>query len=119
MFTDIVGYAALMAESEGRGARVQERIVEIVRARVAEHGGSLAIVGFDETFSTFPTALGAVSCAVAIQKELRGESILVLLYSWGVSPERLKKYYSDEYRPPPRRHGPLRRTETERQLDSR
>ncbi len=45
MFTDIVGYTALMEESEERGVR--ERIVEIVRARVAEHGGSLVEVGVE------------------------------------------------------------------------
>ena len=66
MFTDIVGYTALMAESEEKGLRAKERIVQLVRARVAEHGGVLAEVEDDETFSTFPTALGAVSCAVAL-----------------------------------------------------
>ncbi len=62
LVTDIVGYAALMAGDEERGLRVRERIVDIVRACVAEHGGGLAQVGVDETLSTFPTALGAVSC---------------------------------------------------------
>ncbi len=78
MFTDIVGYRALVETSKEHGQRVRERIVEIVRARVAEHGGSLAEGAVDETFSTFPTALSAVSCAVAVQEDLRGESILVL-----------------------------------------
>jgi class 3 adenylate cyclase/TolB-like protein/tetratricopeptide (TPR) repeat protein len=78
LFADIVGYGALMAEDEERGLRVRERIVDVVRALVAEHGGSLAEVGVDETVSTFPTALGAVSCAVAIQERLRGDSILVV-----------------------------------------
>ena len=78
MFTDIVGHAGLIAKSEEQGLRVLERIVQLVRARVAEHGGVLAEVEDDETFSTFPTALGAVSCAVALQEDLRGESILVV-----------------------------------------
>ena len=75
MFTDIVGYMALLEQGE---ERVLERVVEIVRARVAEHGGRLSEGGVDETDSTFPTAIGAVSCALAIQQDLRGESILVL-----------------------------------------
>lgn len=78
LVTDIVGIGALLAQDVERGMRVRERIVEIVRARVAEHGGSLMEIGVDETRSTFPTALGAVSCAVALQERLRGESLLVV-----------------------------------------
>jgi class 3 adenylate cyclase len=73
MFTDIVGSAALEQSEE-----VAERISELVRGRVGEHGGDFVHQGDDETFSTFPTALGAVSCAVAIQQVLRGEASLVL-----------------------------------------
>ncbi len=73
MCTDIVGYRAL-----GQGEEVADRVSEVVRARVGEHGGHFVEQGGDGTFSTFPTALGAVSCAVAIQRALRGEAILVL-----------------------------------------
>jgi class 3 adenylate cyclase len=78
LFTDIVGYSALMAGDEERGLRVRERIVSVVRARVAGHGGRLERVGVDDTLSSFATALGAVSCPVAIQEDLRGESLLVV-----------------------------------------
>ncbi len=78
MFTDIVGYTALMAESEEKGLRARERHRELVRPLVVEyHGESIEARG-DESLSTFPTALGAVSCAVALQEDLRGESILVV-----------------------------------------
>jgi class 3 adenylate cyclase len=73
MLTDIVGTALL-----SDGEQVTERITELVRSRVGEHGGDFVAQDSDETVSTFPTALGAVSCAVAIQRALRGEASLVL-----------------------------------------
>ena len=39
MFTDIVGYTALMAESEEQGLRVRERHRALVRPLVELHGG--------------------------------------------------------------------------------
>ncbi len=66
MFTDIVGYTALMAESEEKGLRARERHRALVRPLVARyHGESIEARG-DESLSTFPTALDAVNCALAI-----------------------------------------------------
>ncbi len=39
MFTDIVGYTALMAESEEQGHRVRTRQGEILRPLVERYGG--------------------------------------------------------------------------------
>ncbi len=39
MFTDIVGYTALMAESEEKGHRVRERQGEVLRPLVEQYGG--------------------------------------------------------------------------------
>ena len=77
LFTDIVGYTALMAESEERGLRARERHRELVRPLVEKyHGESIEARG-DESLSTFPTALDAVNCALAIGEEL-GEDELKL-----------------------------------------
>jgi TolB-like protein len=78
MFTDIVGYTALMAESEERGLRARERHREVVRPLVERyHGESIEARG-DESLSVFPTALDAVNCALAIEAELEGNHELRL-----------------------------------------
>jgi len=78
MFTDIVGYTALMAESEERGLRAREQHRALVRPLVEKyHGESIEARG-DESLSTFPTALDAVNCALAIQDQLQKDADLKL-----------------------------------------
>ncbi len=78
MFTDIVGYTALMAESEERGLRARERHRALVRPLVERyHGDSIEARG-DESLSTFPTALDAVNCALAIEAAARDDADLKL-----------------------------------------
>ncbi len=78
MFTDIVGYTALMAESEAKGLRVRARHRGLVRPLVEKyHGESIEARG-DESLSTFPTALDAVNCALAIEEALAGDPDLKL-----------------------------------------
>ena len=73
MFTDIVGYTALMAESEEAGLRVREHHREVVRPLVERyHGEWVQNIG-DETLSTFQSAVDAVNCALAIQTLLQDE----------------------------------------------
>jgi TolB-like protein/class 3 adenylate cyclase/Flp pilus assembly protein TadD len=78
LFTDIVGYTALMAESEEEGLRARERHRELVRPLVVEHRGESIEARGDESLSVFPTALDAVSCALAIEERLRNEPGLAL-----------------------------------------
>ncbi len=44
MFTDIVGYTALLAESEAKGLRVRTRHRQVVRPLVEQYNG-LPIIG--------------------------------------------------------------------------
>ena len=71
MFTDIVGYTALMAESEARGHRVRERQGQVLRPLVEQYGGDWVQHVGDETLSSFPSALDAANCALAIQAALQ------------------------------------------------
>jgi class 3 adenylate cyclase len=75
MFTDIVGYTALMAESEEKCRRVRERHVAIVRPLVERYHGQWIDQG-DVWLSSFPSALDAVNCALAVQAELVSEEQL-------------------------------------------
>ncbi len=53
LFTDILGYTALMAESEEKGLRARERHRALVRPLVEQyHGESIEARG-DESLSTF------------------------------------------------------------------
>ncbi len=78
MFTDIVGYTALMAESEAKGLRVRERHRALVRPLVGAHGGEWIEAPGDESLSTFPSALEAVRCALAVQAALRDDQVWII-----------------------------------------
>jgi TolB-like protein/class 3 adenylate cyclase len=78
LFTDIVGYTALMAESEERGLAARARHRELVAPLVAEHRGEAIEARGDESLSVFSTALDAVRCALAIEDRLAGEPDLRL-----------------------------------------
>ena len=60
MFTDIVGYTALMAESEEKGLGVRARHRALVRPLVEQHGGESIEARGDESLSVFHSTLGAV-----------------------------------------------------------
>jgi TolB-like protein/class 3 adenylate cyclase/Flp pilus assembly protein TadD len=78
MFTDIVGYTALMAESEARGHRVRARQREILKPLVERYGGDWIQHTGDEVLASFPSAVTAANCALAIQAALRDEPDLRL-----------------------------------------
>jgi TolB-like protein len=78
MFTDIVGYTALMAESEEKGLRVRARHRALLRPLVEKYHGELIEARGDESLSVFPTALDAVNCALVIEEQTRGEPDLKL-----------------------------------------
>jgi TolB-like protein len=78
MFTDIVGYTALMAESEERGLRARSRHRELVRPLVERFRGDSIEARGDESLSLFPSALDAVNCALAIADAVEEESDLRL-----------------------------------------
>lgn len=78
MFVDIVGYTALMAESEARGLRARARHRSLVRPLVERYHGEAVEARGDESLAVFPTALDAVNCALAIEGALVDEGELRL-----------------------------------------
>jgi TolB-like protein/class 3 adenylate cyclase/Flp pilus assembly protein TadD len=78
MFTDVVGYTALMQEDEGAAVDTIERHRFILEKCTLEfHGNILQYYG-DGSLSIFPSALEAVECALKIQKELTRVPIVPL-----------------------------------------
>ena len=74
MFTDIVGYTALMAESEERGLRARERHRKLVRPLVERYHGEWIESPGDQSLSVFPSALDAVNCALAVREHVDDEA---------------------------------------------
>jgi TolB-like protein/Flp pilus assembly protein TadD len=72
MFTDIVGYTALMQRDEHEARQVRERQRVVLESEIAEHGGKVLQLYGDGSLSVFRSAIDAVRCAVAIQGALRG-----------------------------------------------
>ncbi len=68
MFTDVVAYTALTERDEASAVRVRERHRDLVRAMVERFEGELVDATGDESLSIFPSALGAVDCARALQQ---------------------------------------------------
>ncbi len=78
MFTDIVGYTALMARDEDAARGARDRHEAVVRPLVEKYQGEWIERTGDETLSAFPSALDAVNCALAAQAELDGDADLQL-----------------------------------------
>ncbi len=78
LFTDVVGYTAIMAADEARGLRVRERHRALVLPVVERHRGEPIELRGDECLSVFPSVLDAVRCALALLDEVEGEPDLDL-----------------------------------------
>lgn len=72
MFTDIVGFTALMQQNEARAKAIVLRHREVVSERVEGHDGDLLQFYGDGTLSVFKSAVQAVDCAIAIQRSMSG-----------------------------------------------
>ena len=73
MFTDVVGYTALMQEDEEAARVVRLLHREALEAAIAGHGGELVQYLGDGSLSTFPSAVRAVAAGVEVQKALQDQ----------------------------------------------
>ncbi|MFY0686481.1 MAG: hypothetical protein JXQ90_04910 [Cyclobacteriaceae bacterium] len=73
MFTDIVGYTALMGKNSEQALQLVQVNIDLQKPLVEKHHGTwLKEIG-DGVLVQFDTALDAVQCAIAIQKAARAE----------------------------------------------
>jgi TolB-like protein/Tfp pilus assembly protein PilF len=70
MFTDMVGYTALMQTDERKAKQNRDRHRKILQNSVAEHQGRILQYFGDGTMIIFNSAIEAVDCAIQIQMEL-------------------------------------------------
>ena len=75
MFTDIVGYTAIMGSDEDRAFEVLRINQEIHQAILADFNGKLIKEIGDGMLISFPLASDAVKCAIAIQKACKMQDI--------------------------------------------
>ncbi|MFC1659884.1 adenylate/guanylate cyclase domain-containing protein [Gemmatimonadota bacterium] len=78
MFADMVGYTALMQGDEGNARTQRDRHRAILSSAVQRHHGEVLQYYGDGTLSIFASAVEAVQCAVELQLELAGESLIPL-----------------------------------------
>jgi len=75
MFTDIVGYTALMGKDEDRAFDMLRRNHSLHQDLIEKHNGNLIKEIGDGTLASFPLASNAVRCAINIQEEARNQNI--------------------------------------------
>src|SRR6185369_14268520 len=73
LFTDIVGYTAMMQQDEQNAVLITKRYTSVLKQFVPLHGGAILNDYGDGCLCSFSSATEAVRCAVQIQKQLRDE----------------------------------------------
>src|SRR5439155_13429493 len=79
MFTDMVGYTALMRADEGAALEKRERYWGALEGHHDGFGGTVVQRLGDGSMSMFPSSLAAVQAAVGIQRELSAQDVPVRL----------------------------------------
>jgi len=72
MFTDMVGYTALMQQDERQAVANRSRQREVLDRSIQQFGGRVLQYYGDGTLSVFNSAVAAVESAIAIQDALQG-----------------------------------------------
>ena len=77
MFTDMVGYTALLQADERLGVDKRDRYMSALESHHDAFGGTIVQRLGDGSMSMFPSSLAAVLAAVAIQRELTAQEVPV------------------------------------------
>lgn len=70
MFTDIVGYTAMMQENESKANKQRERHRKVLEKRALEYDGKILHYYGDGALTIFSSPYNAVMCAIHIQRDL-------------------------------------------------
>jgi TolB-like protein/Tfp pilus assembly protein PilF len=73
MFTDMVGYTALMQQDEKQAKMNRDRHREVINSSIQNNAGMILQYYGDGTLSIFNSAVDAVTCAIQIQQQLQEE----------------------------------------------
>ncbi|MBU2494493.1 MAG: guanylate cyclase [Bacteroidetes bacterium] len=78
MFTDIVGYTALMQHDETLAKDIRDKHRKVLEETILKYKGNIIQYYGDGTLSMFGSAVEAVNCAVEIQKEFQLKPVIPL-----------------------------------------
>jgi adenylate cyclase len=78
MFTDIVGYTAMMQQNEEKAVAVIKHYNATLEKWVTHFNGQVLNYYGDGSLCIFSSATDAVNCSLAVQKELRTEPVVPL-----------------------------------------
>ena len=78
MFTDIVGYTALMGEDEKKAFGLLRKNRELQKPLISEYNGKWVKELGDGVLASFQTVTDAVSCAMKIQQASSIKALLLL-----------------------------------------
>jgi adenylate cyclase len=73
LFTDIVGYTALMQENEQKAVALIKHYNAALNKTVGLHNGKVLNYYGDGSLCSFPSVTEALNCAIELQKELQSE----------------------------------------------
>ncbi len=78
LFTDIVGYTAMMQHNEAQSLATIKRYKAVLKQTVKEHAGEVANDYGDGDLCVFSSASEAVQCALEMQQQLQAEPVIPL-----------------------------------------
>ncbi len=73
MFSDVVGYTAIMGRDENEALRALDAHRELLRSLLPKYNGRMAGEIGDGTLTSFHSALDAVNCAREVQESLQDQ----------------------------------------------
>lgn len=78
LFTDIVGYTAMMQKDESKAVSVIKHYNEVLDNSVKAYRGEVLNNYGDGSLCSFPSALEALTCAIQIQAKLQSDPVVPL-----------------------------------------
>ena len=73
LFTDIVGYTAMMQQDEQNAVTITKRYINVLKKSVLLHGGEILNDYGDGSLCAFSSVTAALQCSIEIQQEFRQE----------------------------------------------
>ncbi len=78
LFTDIVGYTAMMQQDEQNAVTVTRHYITVLKLSVAAHHGKILNDYGDGSLCSFSSATEAMRCAIEVQQQLQNEPMVPL-----------------------------------------
>src|ERR1035438_5909981 len=78
LFTDIVGYTAMMQKDEQNAVTVTKKYVRVLQQSVSRHGGQILNDYGDGSLCTFSSVTQALRCSIDMQQQFRQDTVVPL-----------------------------------------